>query len=482
MKMNRRSASARSSVGSTTTSRAQNSFRVEELKTKIHELEEVLLQEKAERETVYSRVSQINFLEGALDRERAEKQQLLAKLKVYETGTPLLDADSSCPTPDGAHRRSTSSGESNKDGSGYDTFSDRATMVESPSVDDWRRLKRDSESRTDALESKISALEQEIENRDMQLAAYGEEAFRYQILELQNAVTELKLGKEALRNENEALSLELKKYKESFKTVKARSQTLERKLSGRKTKLEVYESQMSITQDKLTRSNEEVEQKNKLLIQKARELEDVWSKLKSTESHLQECENHIVHTNRQMELCRLEVEQVRGECEQIQAKAQHERWQSEKQITALERDNRRGKRIVAALETSLQDLKISLEEKAMENDELNRSIQKVMEQANETIEGAKRHSLYIASPVMSPLPMSPVQRPASATTIRTHHPRRSQMRNSAGGYISSHPESHHQQPYRNSFNSILNAAARAQGHSENQTPLSLLENSVRVDT
>lgn len=484
LKTHRRPGS-RASMGSIT-SRAQNSFKVEDLKSKINELEEVLLQEKVERETVYSRVSRINSLEIALDRERSEKMQLLSRLKSYEGGSTATFV--ALQGEEGSNRNSSHSESSivslNKETSGDDSLSDRATMVGSPSVDDWRRMIRNTEFKTDALESKISALELEIENRDLQLAARDEDTFGYQILEFQNVITELKLGKETLRNENESLRNDLRKYKESIRTIKTRSQTLERKLSGKKTKLEVSENQLALIQEKLNRSSEEIEAKNRLLNHKARELEDMRARVKSTESHRLESEAQLVRATQQIDIYRVELEHVHTECEQVQAKAQHERWQSEKQVTALERDNRRGKRIIAALETSLQDLKISLEEKAMENDELNRSIQKVMEQANETIEGAKRHSLYIASPVMSPRPMSSPpnsaqahiqqRRPASANNILPPHRRTHSMRNSLGGYAPSTSPDSNAYHLRNTLNSLQTAVQR-RSYTESQSlvPLNL---------
>lgn len=212
------------------------------------------------------------------------------------------------------------------------------------------------------------------------------------IFEYQNRITELKLSKQALKNENQALKTELLALKESMKSTKTKAQSLERRLSGRNTKLQVLESQVAGLQQRVTTGANEIDSKNKLLNIKSRELDDMAAKLKFTSSHLQEADGQLVHTTKQLDACKAELDKRRLEVEQLQSRTEHERWQFEKQLTQLERDNRRGKRLITALETSLQDLKISLEEKAMENDELNRSIQRVMEQANETIEGAKRHS------------------------------------------------------------------------------------------
>lgn len=212
------------------------------------------------------------------------------------------------------------------------------------------------------------------------------------IFEYQNRITELKLSRQALKNENQALKTELLALKESMKSAKTKAQSLERRLSGRNTKLQVLESQVAGLQQSVTAGANEIDSKNKLLNIKSRELDDMAAKLKFTSSHLQEADSQLVRTTKQLDVCKAELDKRRLEVEQLQSRTEHERWQFEKQLTQLERDNRRGKRLITALETSLQDLKISLEEKAMENDELNRSIQRVMEQANETIEGAKRHS------------------------------------------------------------------------------------------
>jgi predicted nucleic acid-binding Zn-ribbon protein len=225
------------------------------------------------------------------------------------------------------------------------------------------------------------------------------------IFEYQNRITELKLSKQALKNENQALNAELVALKESMKSVKTKSQSLERRLSGRNTKLQVLESQVAVLQQRVASSASEVDSKNKLLNIKSRELDDMAAKLKFTSSHLQEVDGQLVRATKQLDVYKTELDKRRLEIEQLQSRSEHERWQFEKQLTQLERDNRRGKRLITALETSLQDLKISLEEKAMENDELNRSIQRVMEQANETIEGAKRHSsqmVHQKCPVVSP--------------------------------------------------------------------------------
>lgn len=64
----------------------------------------------------------------------------------------------------------------------------------------------------------------------------------------------------------------------------------------------------------------------------------------------------------------------------------------EKQLVMAQRDARRAKRVISALEANVHDLKITVEEKNMENDELNRSITRVMQQAASVLEGPHRIS------------------------------------------------------------------------------------------
>lgn len=466
MKTHRRSVGSRSlsSYSPRSQSTLINPVKVEELKSKINELEEVLMQEKAERDSVYTRMSRISSLEAELDREKIEKARLLTRLKIYEGGYTSNRSSLLSSNP----RYSTHSAQS--DGASSFTsvapsLEDRGTMVGSPFVDDWRRLtNRDSGYSIDALEVKVRTLEQEVEKRDLQLAAAAAASpndDKYdQTLEFQNNLTELKLKKEALRNENETLRTELQFLRDNVKTLSARTQLLDRKLCGKNTQLDQNEVKLKAMQDQVDTITQELEEERTRLSVAKRSTEEVASKLRQTESDLSDSELQTARATKQMQALRNELERVRLEAEQEATKALHNRRQLEKQVAGLQRDNRRSARVVTALETSVQDLKISLEEKAMENDELNRSIQKVMEQANDTIEGAKRHSTVSSAGIL----LSPNVSGSSPTTAPFMYIASPSLRSAVSSCtsISEHDyepkhysySSYQQQPQRNSLNSL----------------------------
>lgn len=351
--------------------RIQNS-RVEELKSKIYELEDVLQSEKAEREAYVTKMEHIKSLESILAKERYEKEMLVLKLKTFmqNAQTATISGPSS-PNIDG---------------------SDSATLA------DDERIKYN--------EIRISQMETVVMEQDINTSVQGEvlssassttdsdEKDDRGLLGLQTELSVLKSENNVLKREKDNYQNAFKNQEEEIRTIKTRLQKLEPEYASSTDKLKENEIKLAEYKDRATTlesqiSNKDVFIKEKLLI------------LGAVESNNRDLDTKIRDLDEKLEITIKESERFRIERDDLQRQVNGflaSRKQTEKQITNLERDNRRAKRLITALETSLQDLKISLEEKAMENDELNRSILKVMEQANETIEGAKRHSVRLTSP------------------------------------------------------------------------------------
>lgn len=404
---------AGSSISSSSSlTQSTGALKVDELKSKISQLEIVMRQEKTDREAVYRLERTINMLESEVEKEKAEKLDLRSKLEtlMYERDkrTSILsrlststfgaagNRDSSHSTHSTQSTQSMQSAMSMRsDGVSSCTTTttaddDRVTMVGSPSVniDDWRRVA------SEKLEMKIRILETELEKR----REPKEE------LEYQNAITELKLGKQALLKENESLRAELRVQREAARVQRARLQNLEHKLTAKVSKYETSHTELNAATTRLENLSKMAASRLKMISIKERENEGLRTKNNVLEADLFESQTETHLANSQVLVLKRELEKVAGQAQQAAQRAQQQKKEVSQQIVSLERSDRRNARIITALEASLQDLKISLEEKAMENDELNRSIQKVMEQAHDSIEGAKRRSsnmLYSASPVLT---------------------------------------------------------------------------------
>lgn len=341
--------------------RIQNS-RVEELKTKINELEEVLQYEKAERDAAVSRVAQIKSLESLLAKERYEKEMLNMKLR--NLMEQLMGSAASSPNLSGSDTATLADDERIK------YFQERILELEA-------RLENDSRLESESIGSTDT---DEDEDRGL--------------LDLQTEVSVLKSENKLLKRENNNYQNTLKRQNEEIKIFKNRLQKLEPEFISVSEKLK--ETGIKLKEHKERASNLETQLSSKELFIKERLslLENIESKNKELDIKTRDLEEKLEKTREESDRFRIDRDDLQRQVQGFLTA----RKQTDKQITGLERDNRRAKRLITALETSLQDLKISLEEKAMENDELNRSILKVMEQANETIEGAKRHSLLITSP------------------------------------------------------------------------------------
>jgi chromosome segregation ATPase len=368
MKSHNRSQTSISSMNSSTCSTfsLRPSNKVEQLKTKINELQQVLEQEKHERESIYTRVERVEYLENELSRERDERMQLLAKLRLYENGN-------------------------NKSVSRVSSLSNESCLSSAFSS----CYEEDS-----YLENCDSAMGQRVAYLESQLAkskSEHEEAKRIiiqeksicerEILNGQRQITELKLSREGFKTENDALKMQIQTLTNNLSKAEAITKQTDKQLSCRQSKLEYTASRVTKLENTIDSLNKDFSTKINSKNVEIKDLTTLLTQYKSQSHQLTDKVKRLVMENQalQQRLQTLEIKQN----EMTQAACSYQ-----KQVTIIDREFRRAILHITSLETSLQDLKISLEEKAMENDELNWSIQRVMEQANDTIEGAKRrHSL-----------------------------------------------------------------------------------------
>ncbi|CAN6626064.1 hypothetical protein TRVA0_010S02630 [Trichomonascus vanleenenianus] len=394
-RVNVRRPTSRMGANSASSHRVQ-SPRVDELKSKIAELEEVLKHEKTERDAVFSRVEQIRELENQLTRERHEKESLASRIRILEQLVADNDND-----------------DNNNNTDTTDNNSDNDPANENETRRFSGPMRAYYEARILELEGRI----REVLAANAVVASNDSEAetkFTNQILELQTEITFMQGDNSALKKETEYYQSIMKTRDDEIRKLKNKKLTLDADVADFKSKLEVAQSEAVEWQGKHQVSEKQLEAKDQELTEKILQLETTATSLRSTNDRVCELEAKAKEDETQIKQLTEEGERLKTERNELLKQVhgfQTSRRHLDKQMAALERDNRRGKRLITALETSLQDLKISLEEKAMENDELNRSIMKVMEQANETIEGAKRSSMVISSPPLTRHSMSGITSP-----------------------------------------------------------------------
>lgn len=381
--------------------------RVEELKSKINQLELVLRQDKSDRELVYDRMDRIAALEAELERERSDKMDLWNRLEqalcdrpAGSTGTTSLvnRLSAGAYAPIGSNRDSTLSTQSAASSMRSDglssctsaTTTDDAmmapTVVGSPVSDDWRK--------TDRLELRVRMLEAELDKISEVPSSE---------IEYQQHITELKLEKQTLLTEMTSLKRELAGMRDEAKSHKTKTQDLERELSSRTGQCNDAKDQLAAMRETISELTKRANDHKRAAQAKSREIEELQTRIRGLESDLLDSQTEVTASAQQLALLKQDLKHATTYAEQSQKLAQKELKTAAQQITALERTQRRRDRQIQTLEALTQDLKISLEEKAMENDELNRSIQRVMEQAHESIEDVKRRSMgsaytYTASP------------------------------------------------------------------------------------
>lgn len=413
--------------------RIQNN-RVEELKSKISELEEVLKGEKTERDAVFSRVEQIRELESQVEKERQEKEFALARLRMIENNEEL--DGSTIHNEDTADEKDAKEGVEDDAETETDAESRRHSKRHSSSKRNSDTVKIYYESRINELEGRITEL------LNAAKKAEGEETpDENKMLELHTEISFLKGDNTALKKEKDYYQERMKSRDEELRKYKGHNHTLESELTDIKSKLDLAQTEANDSKEKCTAVEKQLSAKQIFIDEKLSELETTSSTLQETEQKLTELQTKHREDANKLEEVTAELEKIKNERDELNRQVQGfqtSRRHLDKQVAALERDNRRGKRLITALETSLQDLKISLEEKAMENDELNRSILKVMEQANETIEGAKRNSSMFSkdgSSFSSPDLSNPEssKRVSSSSTFSNSLPLRASMCSSSNG-------------------------------------------------
>lgn len=341
------------------TSSLRPSDKVEQLKTKINKLQQGLKPEKHERKPSSSHIKRIEYLEDEVSRERSEQMQLLAKHRLYKNH----------------HNKSESQITSTGSASGLpSTFSsdhDEDTRLENCDSAMGRRVP--------CLESQISQRNTELKT-PKRIMIQEKSISEHEILNGQRCITGVKLSLERFKTEDDTLN-------NNFSKTETTTKQADKQLSRRQSKPKYSASRVAKLENTIDHLNKDFSTKIENKNIEIKDLTTLLAQYKSKSRQLNDkvkrltVENQVLQERSQT----LEIEHN----EMAKAACGYQ-----KQVTAVDREFRRAILYITSLETSLQDLKISLEEKALENDELNRSIQRVMEQANDTIEGTKRrHSL-----------------------------------------------------------------------------------------
>lgn len=363
------------SSSSSITSFQASHYKVDLLKNKIKELQQVLEQDQNERAEEMVTATRISSLQAQLDRERTEKSLLLAKIKILEDGSNTNSNRTS---------RTSTQSERTLDSAAEDSSStDRSTVVTSPTPDDWRTSDSKSLQQLDRELARLKSLTNhnpQDSHTHKRTSSTETNFLEHALLQAQQDLTELKLAHEGLKTECaswkykcNALADQLTQSETQRQQTEAAHSTLV--THSRSTTARLEDDISSLRQD-TARLQAQLAQRDAELAAQAKEHSKARDELEMTIARLfRDHEATVQHAQA------LEAEQS--------ALANTSRAYK-KQITGLDRELRRSQTQVTILETNLQDLKISLEEKAMENDELSRSIQRVMEQASSTIVEAKR--------------------------------------------------------------------------------------------
>lgn len=195
--------------------------------------------------------------------------------------------------------------------------------------------------------------------------------FNTQLVQFQKIISDLKLQKETLRNKNSSLASEVDSLRVVLENNQLKIQKLECHLNNKQSKIDTLTTNLKSSQDNLLISLKDLEKKN---------------------IEISNLSSNINVLNNQTNLYLTNIKSLEREIELLHSKIQRDNWNFSKQYNTHQRELRRKTRMIVTLETALQDVKISLEEKEMENDELNNSIMKLMEHANQTIKGVRSGS------------------------------------------------------------------------------------------
>lgn len=369
MKTHNRSRTSISSMSSHTSSNSSTlrpSIKVEQLKNKINELQQVLEQEQSDRAFTDSFVERVRFLEGELAKERNERIKLLTKLRVYENNRNKSESVISVTSIDSSFSRDFSS-----------------SCEEDLYSDDFHS----------SVKQRMTYLENQLAKKDAKLKEVNEELVQekkkseQEILNSQKQITELKLFHEGLKTNNDALKMHIQTLTDRLSKAEAIMKQTDKQLSHRQSKLELTTSKLAELENTIKSLNQDITVK---VESKNTEIKNLKMRLAQYQKQSRQLSDKIKHLLTGNQIFQQRIQTLELERNDMVKST----YKYQKQVSALDREYRCAVKHITSLETSLQDLKISLEEKAMENDELNRSIQRVMEQANDTIKVAKRrHSL-----------------------------------------------------------------------------------------
>lgn len=413
---------ARMSLGSTygtSIMGGESRSRVEDLRSKIYELEAVLEAERAGRDCVEEWADQIKSLSEALARERTEKDALKRQLTSMtadaqaqlqqaqndtDGGEPSQDRDSRITKY--SQRLSTNSSQG---GLRYSSASLSPLVSEADTLadccnDEMKVLNaylpsehiHDTQDSINMEDPNFDSKPQTPENNVSR--NYELEINNTHILRLETSITMLKADNSALRRETEASHHVLQEKENYINHLKGKIETLTKEATEAKNQVSNKQLEMVTDRAKIAgleaiiRSKEDhikiLETSNK---QKIIQLDESKKELEQKEKIVQES----IET-RERESA--ENSELKNQLRVFQTS----RKPMDDKMQALERDYRLAQRTIENLEVALQDVQLSVEEREIENDELNRSIQAVMDQAKQAIGSAsKRHS--ILSTTLSPM-------------------------------------------------------------------------------
>lgn len=338
-------------------SKRPKSIPVQELKSKIMELESVLSQERSKYELEHDRIDRVSLLEQRLTQEHEENARLQAHILRLEQQTSLP---------------------SNK-------FDDQVVVesnkVSAPSENSVKSTEYTSSMKRQSLqqsEYKHQSLQQsDYKHQSLQKSDYKQQyydlqgLFSTQLAQFQSIISELKVQKKTLCSKNTSLTSEIDSLRIVLENNQLKFQKLEHQLNVKQAKIESLDNGFKTSQESLQMALRDLKKKN---------------------AEINDLNSSISMLTKQTSLYLSNVQALEKEVEMLNTKILRDSWSYSKQYNVQQRELRRKNCAIVSLETALQDAKISLEEKEMENDELNNSIMKLMERTNQAIEDVKRSS------------------------------------------------------------------------------------------
>lgn len=331
------------------------SIPAQDLTSKITELESVLSQERSKCDIAYEKMERVLCLEQLLEKERKQNALLQERIrKLEQAGEGSVDAKENLDNND-SKRASCAADSSEVSLTIKTTSCNNMAVAPTPSQIDYKQQYQD-----------LQAL------------------FNTQLVQFQNIITGLKVQKETLLEKNCALTAEVDTLRASLQDHQTKIESLEKEINtsnnrqskavsnGLKLKTSIKDLRNSAAKG-LKKSTDDskaskVSKDSKLL-----------EELEQKKTEINNLNTTITTLKNQADLYLTTIKNLEQEVEQLNSKIQRDSWSYSKQNNIYQRELRRKNFAIVALETSLQDVKISLQEKEMENDELQNSIIKLME-------------------------------------------------------------------------------------------------------